>query len=463
MCRKLNLLTAVVLVLAMAGVVPADTSKWKGTQSTSWYDPLNWSGGVPEPNDNVEIPYVSTNIPIIVDTVAEIDVNIGFGGGRQLKGPAWDSDSNMSMEIQSGTFYLNGNWRIQDGASGIGTVTISGGDVTINGHLTGCDDPGDYSIINFTGGQFTSTGSIRLADNDNGGGQLHISGDPNIECGGLDLGTGDDQNILFSMTGGNLIINGGFAIGGDEDSNVTAYVYDGNIVCDGWDGDDNYTMDIHDVNFRIYGDHKLDIQEDIDDGNITGYDNTRTPSVVYWQPWTVLGFDLYQFDAWNPKPTPGTGNLCSDPCTLSWIRGDFAVDHNIYFGSSMDDVNESATAYEEHVDVNYWTTPELSVDTTYYWRIETVNDACASAPWPGNIWNFSTHSGIVSDGWPDTRGLPVSAVTELYWTPSCFADKHKVYFAEDLPENIVLFEDDFSDGSFDPNWVATGAWDVWYP
>ncbi|MHC4621295.1 MAG: LamG domain-containing protein, partial [Planctomycetota bacterium] len=117
-----------------------------------------------------------------------------------------------------------------------------------------------------------------------------------------------------------------------------------------------------------------------------------------------------------------------------------------------------------HVNDNNWTTPELKVSTTYYWRVEEVNDACAASPWPGSIWRFSTKGPGATYPWPNnTYGRPTAEVNELVWTASCFADDHKVYFGDDFRGSFVLFEDDFSEGIFGPNWTESGDWDVWYP
>jgi hypothetical protein len=457
---------SVVLVLAMASVVPAAVCTWEGNKDTNWYDPLNWANNHnPGPGDSVVI-YPAANIPIIVDGSNDIDVNLG-GGGRVLKGPVYDKSADMSMEIASGTVLINGEWRIvydeDDIGTGIGTVTISGGDVTLNGKFMSGEEHSDYCIINFTGGQFTSTGGIELCDQEKGGGELHISGDANVECGGLELKT-DEAPIVFTMTGGNLKINGGFTIGTDDDANVTADLDRGDIYATDWSGNPPYKLDINDVNFIIKGYHLPDIQEDIIGGWITGRGGTATPDVIYKDGETILGFGLVQEDASNPDPRSGTGGFCPPDVNLSWTAGMYAVDHNIYFGTSLDDVNESASPYQKHVAANSWTTPELKVSTTYYWRVETVNDVCVASPWPGAVWRFSTKGPGATYPWPNnTWGRPTAEVNELTWTASCFADDHKVYFGSDLRQSFVLFEDDFSRGSFDPNWTKSGDWDVWYP
>jgi hypothetical protein len=78
-----------------------------------------------------------------------------------------------------------------------------------------------------------------------------------------------------------------------------------------------------------------------------------------------------------------------------WKPGKYAqstAGHKLYFGDSLDDVNESADPCAI-LDSNSWThgiTFELT--KTYYWRVDEVN---GTDVWPGNIWRFETRSLIV--------------------------------------------------------------------
>ncbi|MHC4499276.1 MAG: hypothetical protein ACYS21_09220, partial [Planctomycetota bacterium] len=111
----------------------------------------------------------------------------------------------------------------------------------------------------------------------------------------------------------------------------------------------------------------------------------------------IIDMPGLQENAWEPEPERDATDLCPADVNFYWTPGIYADDHNVYFGTSMNDVNESAIAYTEHVAANSWTAPELKVDTTYYWRVETVNDVCAPYSWPGTIWSFSTHDGLADD------------------------------------------------------------------
>ena len=77
--------------------------------------------------------------------------------------------------------------------------------------------------------------------------------------------------------------------------------------------------------------------------------------------------------------------------TLNWMPGKNAVLHDIYFGTSFADVNSASIGSPEDMGSqapNNWSVTNydplgLDLDTTYYWRIDEVND---TNTWPGNIW-----------------------------------------------------------------------------
>jgi len=84
--------------------------------------------------------------------------------------------------------------------------------------------------------------------------------------------------------------------------------------------------------------------------------------------------------ATDPFPADGVEyDYCS--VYLSWTGAAAAAEHDVYFGTSFDDVND-ATASEPPVDpykgrqtdTSYDVSAALVLGTTYYWRIDEVND-----------------------------------------------------------------------------------------
>jgi len=101
----------------------------------------------------------------------------------------------------------------------------------------------------------------------------------------------------------------------------------------------------------------------------------------------IIGF----VKASNASPAEGASGIGLN-ATLSWEPGIYASTHDVYFGTDFDDVNDASItiplgAYRSTTDVNYYVPGGLQRDTTYYWRIDEVND---SNTWKGKVWSFTT-------------------------------------------------------------------------
>ena len=98
------------------------------------------------------------------------------------------------------------------------------------------------------------------------------------------------------------------------------------------------------------------------------------------------------------SPTPPDGSVLEDTnVTLSWSPGHYADSHDIYFGENFDDVKDGAEGTfrgnqaETFFIVGFPGFPYpdgLVPGTTYYWRIDEVNDTEPNSPWEGNVWSF---------------------------------------------------------------------------
>ena len=80
---------------------------------------------------------------------------------------------------------------------------------------------------------------------------------------------------------------------------------------------------------------------------------------------------------------------------LSWTAGEFAVTHDVYFGTSFDDVNTASRAEPLGVLISEGQTGttydpgRLEFGQTYYWRIDEVNDAPDNTVFKGETWSFT--------------------------------------------------------------------------
>jgi hypothetical protein len=144
------------------------------------------------------------------------------------------------------------------------------------------------------------------------------------------------------------------------------------------------------------------------------------------------------------RPNPADGAMLQTTwASLGWIPGELAVSHDLYFGNSFGDVNEGAegtfvgnlTTASQVVGFPGFPAPEgLQPGTTYYWRVDEVNDADPNSPWKGKVWSFWIPSKKAYEPDPVDGAKYLSQDLTLAWTPGLGASLHYVYFGDDLDE-----------------------------
>ncbi|MFC1765559.1 LamG-like jellyroll fold domain-containing protein [Planctomycetota bacterium] len=103
----------------------------------------------------------------------------------------------------------------------------------------------------------------------------------------------------------------------------------------------------------------------------------------------------------NPQPVNAAPDVLRDGTVLEWTAGEFATSHDVYLGTSFEDVN-TATTYNPEFKGNQAETAyaldRLEFGVTYFWRIDEVNDAHPDSPWQGAVWQFEAEpEGILVD------------------------------------------------------------------
>ncbi len=115
-------------------------------------------------------------------------------------------------------------------------------------------------------------------------------------------------------------------------------------------------------------------------------------------------------------PNPADGTIHEDTWVyLTWRAGDFAVSHDVYLGDNFDDVNDGAEGTFLGNQAGTFIVagfpgfafPDgLIRGTTYYWRIDEVNDTEPNSPWKGNVWSFTAANFLVVDDFEDYNDYP---------------------------------------------------------
>ena len=216
-------------------------------------------------------------------------------------------------------------------------------------------------------------------------------------------------------------------------------------------------LDIHEGNLILPPDSSDAVQDWIDRGILKAYgmtpgelkskdaqiliDTTTVPDRTI-----VTAIPQSPPQASMPEPVNGATDVSLDP-NLSWRIGYNAARHDVYFGTNADDINDVNSANladypdvtYENLSANSFSPGTLDMNTTYYWRVDEVNDAHPDMLWKGDVWSFTTLNFFVVedfedyndyephtvwDTWIDGYGDPANGSTAGYPNPDFVAGQH---------------------------------------
>jgi hypothetical protein len=161
-------------------------------------------------------------------------------------------------------------------------------------------------------------------------------------------------------------------------------------------------------------------------------------------------------------PDPADGAMYPNTwVTLSWQPGDLAASHDLYVGDNFDDVNNGAgdtfrgnlpldTTFYFAGFPGYAFPDGLVPGTTYYWRIDEVNDAEPESPWKGEVWSFMVPPKTAYSPVPADGAEFVDTDVRLTWTAGYGSKVHYVVFGEDYDEVNNAPSGSLSTLSFNP-------------
>ncbi len=98
----------------------------------------------------------------------------------------------------------------------------------------------------------------------------------------------------------------------------------------------------------------------------------------------------------DPQPENEAVDIARD-VVLAWTAGESAATHDLYLGTSFDDVNNASRSNPMGVLVSQGQTATtydppgvLDFETTYYWRIDEVNTPPDNTIFKGQVWSFTS-------------------------------------------------------------------------
>jgi hypothetical protein len=150
-------------------------------------------------------------------------------------------------------------------------------------------------------------------------------------------------------------------------------------------------------------------------------------------------------EATYPEP-PDHGVHAATYLSLLWNPGVSAVSHDVYLAESFDDVRDGTgdSFRGNHTGafflLGFGVTPNdpapggLVSGTTYYWRIDEVNDANPDSPWRGDVWSFSIAPETAYNPYPADKGAFTHPNVTLSWMAGLGAKWHTVYFGDNFDD-----------------------------
>jgi hypothetical protein len=90
----------------------------------------------------------------------------------------------------------------------------------------------------------------------------------------------------------------------------------------------------------------------------------------------------------EPDPADLMTDVLRDS-VLGWTASEFAVTHDVYFGTAFADVNDATTPVSQGQEANTFDPGLLAFGQTYYWRVDEVNGAPDRTIFKGDVWSFT--------------------------------------------------------------------------
>ncbi|MFZ2149388.1 MAG: hypothetical protein WAV28_19425, partial [Sedimentisphaerales bacterium] len=168
---------------------------------------------------------------------------------------------------------------------------------------------------------------------------------------------------------------------------------------------------LHTVYFGDNFDNVNNAAGGLPQGTVTYTPGTLKLAKTYY--WRVDEFDAiatYKGKVWSfttegavVSPNPSNGAVDVKQTTiLTWSPSVYAASHQVYFGTDKEAVRNANTGSPEYkgtkaLGSETYDPGKLDWNTTYYWRVDEVNDANPDSPWPGILWSFTTADFLVVD------------------------------------------------------------------
>ena len=144
----------------------------------------------------------------------------------------------------------------------------------------------------------------------------------------------------------------------------------------------------------------------------------KLAKTYYWRVDEFDAVETYKGDVWgfttqgavgNPNPSNGAVDV-KQTQIITFSPGIYAASHQVYFGADEDAVKNADTGSPEYkgtrdLGSESYDPGKLEWDSTYYWRIDEVNNTNPDSPWTGILWSFTTANFLIVDDFESYNDL----------------------------------------------------------
>jgi len=168
----------------------------------------------------------------------------------------------------------------------------------------------------------------------------------------------------------------------------------------------------------------------------------------------------YIYKAQSPEPADGATGVVMP--LMKWVKGDKAVFHDVYFGTSPEltaaDLKPPRQAFEM-----YFYPMGATPGATYYWRIdEIMADGTVTT---GDVWSYTIAPNTAYNPSPRNGDKWIDPNTTLTWYPGQNGVNHELYFGTDqaavAARDPSVFEGTLNVTSFEPGTLAKDTAYYW--
>ncbi len=128
------------------------------------------------------------------------------------------------------------------------------------------------------------------------------------------------------------------------------------------------------------------------------------------------------------NPSPKNGAVGVTMPLLQWTKGDAALFHNVYLGTTPDLTEANLVASRQPFEM-YYHTAGFTPGATYYWRVDEIEMDGVTIH-TGNVWSFVVQDVKAYYPGPADGATSVVLAPTLTWMPGTAATKHHLYFSD---------------------------------